>query len=269
MNSQITSNDLQQKITDYLEELAKETDLVRKSEEMQKYLNFVARFHQYSPSNIFLIMLAKPNATRVAGFQAWKMLGRYVKRGERGIPILSPLISKEDPDDDNSLKVLHGFRIVFVFDIAQTDGKPIPPVPDWKSPEKNLELSRCLVQLAERRGISVTFKELNGEIQGVSMGGAIEIDKDAGTKTLIHEIVHEVLHQNEKIYEDRVFKEMEAETVAFVVSKYFGITNLKSPNYLCLHGISSKMILQDLSIVLKCANQIITEVSEQLVKEYI
>jgi len=108
MSTQITSNDLQQKIQGYLETLALETDQARKSEEMQRYLDFVSRFHQYSPSNIFLIMLTKPDATHVAGFQAWKKMGRYVKKGEHGIPILAPMIHKEDPDRDDSPKVLSG-----------------------------------------------------------------------------------------------------------------------------------------------------------------
>jgi len=171
MNAQVTSNDLQKKIQGYLETLALETDEARKSEEMQKYLNFVARFHQYSPSNIFLIMLSKPDATQVAGFQSWKKMGRYVKKGEKGIPIFAPMIHKEDPDNDSSPKVLSGFRIVYVFDVSQTDGYPLPPVPDWKSPEKSAELTEKLIRFAESKGITVTFKDLPGETQGVSKGG--------------------------------------------------------------------------------------------------
>jgi hypothetical protein len=98
MNAQITSNDLQKKIQGYLETLALETDLARQSDEMQRYLDFVARFHQYSPSNIFLIMLTKPDATHVAGYQAWKKMGRYVRKGEKGIPIFAPLVLREVPD---------------------------------------------------------------------------------------------------------------------------------------------------------------------------
>jgi len=211
MNTQITSNDLQQKIQGYLETLALETDQARKSEEMQRYLDFVSRFHQYSPSNIFLIMLTKPDATMVAGFQAWKKMGRYVKKGEHGIPIFAPMIHKEDPDREDSPKVLSGFRVVYVFDVNQTDGEPLPPVPNWKSPEKNAELNEKLIRFAESKGITVTFKELPGETQGVSKGGVIEISPNAGTKTLIHEIAHELMHQGSDVIIGHEIREMEAE----------------------------------------------------------
>ncbi len=236
MNAQITSNHLQQKIQGYLDALALETDQARKSEEMQKYLDFVAKFHQYSPSNIFLIMLTKPDATHVAGFQAWKKMNRRVKKGEHGIPIFAPMIHKEDPDDDKSPKVLSGFRVVYVFDVSQTDGEPLPPVPDWKSPETNAKLNEKLIRFAESRGITVAFKDLPGETQGVSMGGVIEISPEAGTKTLIHEIAHELMHHKVATSSRHDVREMEAESVAYVVSRYFGITSLNCPNYILLSG---------------------------------
>jgi len=231
MNAQITSNDLQKKIQGYLETLALETDLARQSDEMQRYLDFVARFHQYSPSNIFLIMLSKPDATMVAGFQAWKKMGRYVMKGEKGIPIFAPMIYKEDPNDENS-KVLHGFRVVYVFDISQTDGDPLPPVPDWKSPEKSVELTEKLIRFAESKGITVIYKELPGETQGLSKGGAIEISPKAGTKTLIHEIAHELMHHSGSLLFSRKDNEMEAEAVAYAVACYFKIGTLRCPTYL-------------------------------------
>lgn len=246
MTTQITSTDLQQKIQGYLETLALETDQARKSEEMQRYLNFVAKFHNYSPSNIMLILLSKPDATHVMGFNSWRRLNRFVKRGERGIPIFAPMIHVEDPDKDDSPKVLSGFRVVYVFDVSQTDGEPLPPVPDWKSPEKNAELNEKLIRFAESKGIKVTFKELPGETQGVSKGGAIEISPNAGTKTLIHEIAHELMHQGFDSSIDKAHREMEAESVAYVVSKYFGVDGLNSHNYISLHGFSSDNIQVDM-----------------------
>lgn len=249
MTAQVTSTELQQKIQGYLESLALETDQARQSEEMQKYLNFVAKFHQYSPSNIFLIMLAKPDATQVAGYQAWKKMGRFVKKGEKGIPIFAPMIHKEDPDKDDSPKVLHGFRVVYVFDVAQTDGEPLPPVPDWKSPEKNAELNEKLIRFAESKGIAVTFKELSGETQGVSKGGAIEISPNAGTKTLVHEIAHELLHQSNPALLSRNEKEIEAESVAYSVASHFGLTGFKSSNYLVLYGADKQDLYRSLERV--------------------
>jgi len=261
MTAQITSNDLQQKIQGYLEVLALETDQARKSEEMQRYLDFVAKFHQYSPSNIFLIMLTRPDATHVAGFQAWKKMGRYVKKGEKGIPIFAPMIHKEDPDKEDSPKVLHGFRVVYVFDVSQTDGDPLPPVPDWKSPEKNAELNEKLIRFAESKGITVTFKELHGETQGLSKGGAIEISPSAGTKTLIHEIAHEMLHQGKGVITDHATRELQAESVAYIVSRFFGLQELNSPNYISLFGLDQKNILDSMSNILEISRQIINALS--------
>jgi len=257
MSTQITSNDLQQKIQGYLETLALETDQARKSEEMQKYLNFIAKFHNYSPSNIFLIMLSKPDASHVAGFQAWKKMGRYVKKGEHGIPIFAPMIHKEDPDRDDSPKVLSGFRVVYVFDVSQTDGEPLPPVPDWKSPEKNAELNEKLIRFAESKGITVTFKDLPGEMQGVSKGGAIEISPKAGTKTLIHEIAHELLHQGSDVIIGHEIREMEAESVGYTVAQFFMLDNLKCSNYLVLHGVGQSEMFMHLARIQNTAREII------------
>ncbi len=260
MTTQITSSDLQQKIQGYLEVLALETDKARKSEEMQKYLDFVARFHNYSPSNIFLIMLARPDATMVAGFQAWKKMGRYVKKGEHGIPIFAPMIHKEDPDREDSPKVLSGFRIVHIFDISQTDGDPLPPVPDWKSPEKNAELNEKLIRFAESKGIKVTFKDLPGETQGVSKGGAIEISPNAGTKTLIHEIAHELMHREGDCSIAKAIREMEAETIAYLVSKYFGIQGLNCSTYISLFGQTGVDILSATNRIQRTASEIISTI---------
>ena len=266
MNTQITSTDLQQKIQGYLESLALETDQASKSEEMQKYLDIVARFHHYSPSNIFLIMLTRPDATYVAGFQAWKNMGRFVLKGERGIPIFAPMIHREDPDNEDSPKVLHGFRVVYVFDVSQTEGEPLPPVPEWKSPKKNAELNERLIRFAESKGITVTFKDLPGETQGVSKGGRIEISPNAGTKTLIHEIAHEMMHRSDPLILSRKDKEIEAEAVAYSVASYFGINNLKSPNYLGLFGVEIGDILKSLKRIQSTVTEIITGI-ESVISE--
>ena len=94
-----SASDLHLSIQEHLEELAQATDAAGKSEEMVRYLEFCAKFHHYSPSNIWLILMAKPDATHVAGYNAWKKMGRYVKRGEKGIAILAPMLYREDTDD--------------------------------------------------------------------------------------------------------------------------------------------------------------------------
>lgn len=117
-----SSTELQKKIQSHLEELAQATDVARKSKEMLRYLDFVSKFHQYSPANIWLILLAKPDASQVAGFHKWKSMGRFVRTGEQGLPILAPILIKQEDEDGLEKQMLIGFKVVYVFDVTQTEG---------------------------------------------------------------------------------------------------------------------------------------------------
>lgn len=255
-----SSSELSTSIQKHIHELAEATDAARMSEEMQRYLETCSKFHQYSFGNVFLILMCNPQATRVAGYQKWQEFNRYVRKGEKGIPILAPIFSLEYPDNPDSKQVLRGFKVVYVFDISQTEGDPIPPPPNWKSPHQNAMLNARLVEFANSRGITVLIKELEGEVQGVSKGGAIEVDLNAGTKTLAHEIAHELMHQNDNRPNDPRIRELEAESVAFVVGKHFGLTGLSSPNYIALHGANSEQILNCLERIRETAADIINAI---------
>ena len=105
-----------------------------KSDTLVRYLETLSRFHQYSFGNTLLIAIQRPDATHVAGYQRWKQLGRFVKQGEHGIAILAPLVYKQaakEADDqadqeNHEVKVLRGFKVVYVFDVSQTDGNELP-----------------------------------------------------------------------------------------------------------------------------------------------
>jgi len=127
--------ELKDKITAHIGDLARLTDSARLSEAMVDYLEMTAKFHQYSPFNVWLIMLHKPEATYVAGYNKWRQMDRWVRKGERGIPILAPIFTTVINEDGKEEKELTGFLTVYVFDISQTDGEPLPEQPDWKSPE--------------------------------------------------------------------------------------------------------------------------------------
>ena len=256
-----TSGILLSMVTAHIEELARATDSARVSEEMLRYLDVCAKFHKYSLYNLWLILMTKPNATAVAGFRKWQSLNRYVRKGEHGIPILAPVLVKKK-GDPNAEEAVIGFRVVYVFDISQTQGEPLPPPPDWKSPEKNKELTDRLVQYAKSLGISVIEKELQGEIQGVSKGGTIELSETAGTLTLIHEIAHELMHQGEDTSNSSQIREMEAEAVAYVVARYFGVDHLKCQNYTALHGVESTKILGHLERIRKTVIDILSGIEE-------
>jgi hypothetical protein len=255
-----TSNGLLAKITAHIEELAQATDAARVSEEMLRYLDACARFHKYSSFNMWLILMSNPNATDVAGFRKWQSLNRYVKKGEHGIPILAPVIVNKDGDKLKDDKVLVGFKVVYVFDITQTEGDPLPYPPEWKSLEKDAELAVQLIRFAAKRGISVSEKPLERGVEGISRGGAIDLSPTAGTATLIHEIAHELLHQGSDQPVPASIRELEAESVAFVVARHFNLSNTRSsPNYVALHGADSKSILDHLERIRKTASEIITE----------
>ena len=202
--------------------------------------------------------MTKPDATRVAGYKQWPKFNRYVRKGEKGIAILAPLMFRVDPDDpDNKNTELGGFKVVYVFDVSQTDGEPLTEPPEWKSPEKNAELNRKLTEFAISHNIVVLEKEQPGEVQGRSLKGAVEIDPSAGTKTLVHEIAHELLHNEGSPKLHVNIRELEAESVAYVVCKHFGMDGLASPNYIALYGATAEMIMAHLERIRNIATQII------------
>lgn len=269
-----TSQKLTAQITKHIEELAEATDAARISSEMQRYLELCAKFHSYSWCNTWLIMMTYPNATHVAGFRKWQSMGRFVRKGERGIPILAPIMIKEKNENSQHIKTtedkkprrsLCGFKVVFVFDVSQTDGEPLPEPPDWTSPEKNLELQERLMAFAQERGITVTEKILTGEVQGVSRGGSIELSPSAGTATLIHEIAHELLHKQEERWTmSREEKELEAESVAFVVAKHFGLEAATSAIYIAMWRGGKDAIPDHLERIHQTSKVIIESVSQDL-----
>jgi hypothetical protein len=101
------------------------------SEALTIYLKAIGRFHRYSLHNVLLIALQKPNASHVAGFHTWNELGRFVKKGEKGILILAPIVRRkaENPDDDEKESSrIAGFRTAYVFDVRQTNGQDLPHI---------------------------------------------------------------------------------------------------------------------------------------------
>ncbi|OCN03438.1 hypothetical protein A7X67_11170 [Clostridium sp. W14A] len=216
-----------------------------KSNRFKQYLNAVSVFHRYSSRNTALIFLQSPSATHVAGFEAWKKLGRYVRRGETGISIFAPsklVVKLNQPllddngnpvfDQDGNPKTetiqkskIH-FRAVTVFDISQTDGDPLPAlcnelqgaVPD---------LQNIFTAVQKISPYKIVFEDMHGEMKGFCQHSKHLIAIKFGmsdeqiVKTLLHEFAHAVLHaRSEKSKEQ---KEIEAESVAFIVSDFLGI----------------------------------------------
>lgn len=107
------------------------------------------------------------------------------------------------------------------------------------------------------------LKDFAKDIQGVSTGGAILVSPEAGTKTLIHDIAHELLHQVKDAPTGSTIQELEAESVAYVVAKHFGLDGLSSPNYTALHGATAEMILEHMERIRKSATEIINALGNE------
>src|SRR5690349_13504990 len=114
-----------------LEELAASLESGH-SQALTAYLQTMALFPKYSLNNLFLIARQRPDARRVAGYQTWRKLGRFVRKGEKGIAIIAPLIRRKAEVDSlesaDERSVVSGFKVAHVFSEEQTDGEPLPEI---------------------------------------------------------------------------------------------------------------------------------------------
>ncbi len=210
------------------------------SDELRKYLRTMSRFRQYSLRNVMLIALQKPSATHVAGFHAWKKLGRFVKKAEKGIVIIAPLVYRKETveNDDNSSNVteINGFKGVYVFDISQTDGDELPEFARVQGDPNHYQ--EKLGDFISANGITLEYSDTL-PADGCSSGGRITIRsglspaQDFSVK--VHELAHEFLHHSgEKL--SKTEKETEAEAVAYVVCQSIGLdTNTAFSDYIQLY----------------------------------
>ena len=248
-------------VEEKLQELAAETDAVRKTAGFQQYLDTMAKFWQYSYHNQLLIHFALPSATRVAGFKTWSSLGRRIKKGSKAIKILAP-VTRIEKNDDKEKEVIVNFSPVNVFDLSQTEGQELPDLEIRLKGDDQQKLLDSLMGFCEAKSIKLNFKELgvNG-LYGYSQGGQIVVSSQdsVNTKvnTLVHEIAHELLHQQgEGKSLSKQQKEIQAEGTAYVVCKHFGLET-KSFTYLALYEADSQQILENLEAIAKASKEVI------------
>lgn len=239
-----------QDITNQLEQGVKE---LFESERYKTWLKTMSKFHSYSLNNTLLIYMQKPEATHVAGYQAWqKQFGRQVRKGEESIRILAPVpykvtqeIEKIDPQTGKVIKdpqgnpiyekkevLKTGFKAVSVFDVSQTEGRELPTlgVSMLKNDVKNYDV--LLQALLKSTPVPVDFKEIDGAGFGYYSSSENRIAIKPGlpqaqtVKTLIHEMAHQKMHgtdQKESEQLGRSQKEIEAEAVAYTLCQHYGI----------------------------------------------
>jgi len=231
------------------------------SDALTAYLNAMSRFHSYSFGNILEIARQKPDATRVAGLYAWNQMGRKVKKGERGIRILAPIVGIRRKKDEEAEKdittqnraVLVGFRSAYVFDVSQTEGAELPELTGISGDVG--ENRDRLLSFIEQQGIELVFTEKIAPAMGVSYGGKIGIlpgqTKAEEFTTLVHELAHEMLHKAERrTATTKVVRETEAEAIAFVIGKAVGLeTGSASADYIHLYHGNASLLAESLEVI--------------------
>ena len=239
-------------ITERLEQGVKD---IFTSEMYTTYLRTMAKFHNYSFNNTLLIAMQRPDATLVAGFNAWKnKFNRYVKKGEKGIQIIAPapikeVEEREKIDKDTGLAVLNEngepemerveyvvprFRVTTVFDVSQTDGEPIPSLEVNELTASVKDYALLTAAIEQVSPVPMRFDEIEGDAKGYYSDADKEICIQVGMgesqtiKTMIHEVAHAMLHNSDFMKKngeekDRLTKETEAESIAFTVCSALGI----------------------------------------------
>ena len=213
------------------EQLTASVEALASSEAWTQMLTVAGRFHRYSPNNVLLITVQRPEATLVAGYRTWQQLGRQVLRGEQGIAILAPVVTRADPepDQDTTSKVLRGFRVAHVFDVSQTDGKPLPEAgPSLLAGGSPRGLWDRLADQVHAAGFTLDRGDCgaaNGYTDHVSRHVRVrdDVSPAQASKTLAHELAHVLLHGPDQPARDRHVAEVEAESVAYVITAAAGL----------------------------------------------
>ena len=246
------------------------------SDKYKDYLTKMSQLNNYSNRNLRLILAQNPEARQVASFKQWKEnFGRYVKKGEKALRIFKPMtkIKKDENnqpilDKNGKLETVTFFGLVPVFDVSQTEGKEMPKAAEVKEQLTDLDyanLYRALMAIAKENDVSVRFEEMENNKHGyysVPENQIVlrsnEMNKAQIIKTFLHEMAHAELHHADNPQKENLTRstaELQAESVAYVVSSYYGIdTSEYSFNY--LSGWSAdKETLADLEAQLDIVQQ--------------
>ena len=268
----VIPDDGERKIDVVMKQLQEGVEQIQGSEQFRLFLTTMSKFHDYSVSNLILILIQRPGATRVAGFTTWKNLGRWVKRGERGIAILAPVmppkVRKEDEGEEEEVEIAPSpvyFKVVHVFDVSQTEGKPLP---EFEVPVLTGEADEALfanvLELAKSQGVEVSFEPreyLDASIKGqYSAPKSIWVRPEESRAQQLKSLIHELAHY----YSEGVFRiprrdaETIAESAAFTVGAHYGFdSGVRSFPYVALWAQDKKILAQNLSSIRKVADTIL------------
>jgi hypothetical protein len=229
------------------------------SEALTAVLDAMAQFRNYSLGNILAIARQRPGARNVAGMWTWNQLGRRVKRGEKGIAILAPMVGKSRDTKERNAEasssdkpVLLGFRKVYVWAEEQTEGAPLPGL-EAVTGEVGISLDR-LREYVNVQGITLEYNESIAPALGMAFGNTIRLlpgQTDAETfTTLVHELAHLMLkHGERRTATTKTVRETEAEAVAFVVAQGIGLKSEQSSSYIQLYHGNAALLIESLEAV--------------------
>lgn len=271
--------DMKEKVREITEQLEKGVQDVFISDNYLNFLTTMSKFHKYSFGNCLLIAMQKPDATLVAGYKAWQTkFKRQVRKGEKAIQILAPVPKKykkevvlaDGTTEEQEVKWT-GFTITNVFDISQTDGEELPAF--VHKLEDDVEGYEDLLQkLQDVSPVPITFEDIKGTANGFFHTVDKKIVVKTGMpqaqtiKTLVHEIAHSIMHDKENGTDKeagRRTKEVQAESVAYVVNQYLGLdTSDYSFGYVAgwSTGKDIKELKTSLDLIRKTAHDIIEKV---------
>lgn len=293
-------DDMSDHIDEWVDSLAELADDTAASDEFQAWLDTQSKFHTYSFTNTLLIYSQCPEATRVAGYKAWQdQFGRQVQAGESGIWIWAPIITDKCPTCENGPKYHNaagcdeptpvsewnrgvvGFRTIPVYDITQTEGKALPTIETkavTDDPDRAAELVADLIEAADPLEVELTIVPDDDWHRGGSEGVCYYADNEhpyprievrdradaAMASTIVHEYAHAILHGKYNDDAETKKREVEAESVAYIVGKHFGLDTSNSSFYLASWAEEpGDLIRERLDRIARTANDIINTIDPE------
>lgn len=289
------------KLDTIMKSLEEGVEKVFTSEQYQMYLQTMAKFHNYSFNNTLLIAMQRPDATLLAGYQTWqKKFQRHVKRGEKGIKIIAPVPVKEkrqgekideetqeivigidgQPETETVERILPRFRVTTVFDVSQTEGEPLPTLEVNELVGDVFIYEDFMKGLEEISPVPFQFQEIDSGAKGYYSNAEKLVAIQTGMsqaqtmKTAVHETAHAILHDRDVMEEngitkDRMTKEVESESVAYVVCNHFGLdTSDYSFNYVAGWSSGKEMpeLRSSMDTIRLTSSQLIADITEKLLE---
>lgn len=268
----VKTKDKADKTSELLKQLEEGVSDLFTSGKYENYLKVMSKFHNYSFTNSVAIWLQNPEATNVAGFKSWQNnFNRNVKKGEKAITIIAPAFFKKDVETKDAQGnatteevMIPRFKAAYVFDVAQTEGEPLPEIVT-KLTGDVIDFNSKLECLKKAAPCPVRVAEImqNGYFAPKSNEIVIKntLSEEQTLKTLIHEMAHATLHHTKSNHETEVI----AESVAFVVSNNYGIDSSGySFGYVAgwSKGKDIKQLKENLDVIQKTANELIEKIDK-------